>query len=88
MLTVFPNPASESVSLRLAGTNPARGHCTFYDVAGRFVAAIPLVAYEGGGLGGTWNATDAWGNPLPQGVYYARIVTGEMKLEEKIILLR
>jgi DNA-binding beta-propeller fold protein YncE len=87
VLTVFPNPTSESVSLRLAGPNPARSHCTVYDVAGRFVAAIPLVASEGG-LSGTWSATDVWGDPLPQGVYYARIKTGIETFEEKIILLR
>jgi DNA-binding beta-propeller fold protein YncE len=86
-LTVYPNPASENVSLRLAGANPAKSHCTVYDVAGRFVAAIPLVASDNG-LSGSWSATDAWGNPLPQGVYYARIKAGGETFEHKIILLR
>ncbi|MFH1312556.1 MAG: T9SS type A sorting domain-containing protein [Candidatus Eisenbacteria bacterium] len=86
-LTIFPNPASQSVSLRLAGTNPAGSHCAVYDVAGRFVAAIPLVASDNG-LAGSWSATDVWGNPLPQGVYYARIKAGRETFEHKIILLR
>jgi DNA-binding beta-propeller fold protein YncE len=87
VLTIYPNPAAESVSLRLIGQNPARSHCAVYDVAGRFVAAIPLVASDNG-LAGSWSATDAWGNPLPQGVYYARIKADTETFEHKIILLR
>jgi DNA-binding beta-propeller fold protein YncE len=86
-LTVYPNPSSENVSLRLVGKSQAKAHCTVYDVAGRFVAAIPLAASDDG-LTGSWNATDSWGNPLPQGVYYARIMTADKTFERKIILLR
>jgi DNA-binding beta-propeller fold protein YncE len=86
-LTVYPNPSSESVSLQLLGKTQARAHCAVYDVAGRFVAAIPMVASDDG-LTGSWNATDFRGSPLPQGVYYARIKTGETTFERKIILLR
>lgn len=86
-LTIYPNPSKEKVSLRLMGAGTTERDCAIFDVAGRLVTRIPL-AVSGANLIATWSATDAWGRPLPQGVYYARIIDGEKAFEEKIILIR
>ena len=87
ILSVYPNPASERVALRLFNQSDVRADCTIYDVAGRLVTVLPMTAVDDG-LAGVWTVTDSRGNTVPPGVYYARIKAGEKTLKHKIILLR
>jgi hypothetical protein len=87
VLSVYPNPSSQRVALNLLGRSTGQVHCSVYDVSGKLVTTVPMMA-AADGLTAIWNATDSRGNTVPPGVYYARIKTGETTLNHKIILMR
>jgi DNA-binding beta-propeller fold protein YncE len=87
VLSVYPNPSSQRVALKLLGRCAGRAHCSIYDVGGRLVTTMPMAATDGG-LTAIWEATDSRGSTVPPGVYYARIEIGGLALKHKIILLR
>jgi DNA-binding beta-propeller fold protein YncE len=86
-LSVYPNPSSEHVGLRLLGPSGAQASCTIYDVAGRQIRVLPMET-DKDGMTAMWNTTDSRGNTVPPGVYYTRITAGETTLKHKIILIR
>jgi hypothetical protein len=95
--------ASEAAdAISFAATTPAQGDCrmavlgpagveatiTVYDVAGRTVSTVYDGPLAEGGTIAVWDGTDSEGNRVGSGVYFARVVAGEERAVQKIVLVR
>ena len=87
-LEARPNPARGSVSLSFELPRAASAQLRILDVGGRTVRRLSL-GPQGAPVGEVqWDTRDASGFPLPAGVYWAELDTGESRLVRRITLLR
>ena len=78
-LSIFPNPASERVTIDLKGDWPAQVNGRLYDLTGR-----PLRDYRlAGGGTTTWDVSR-----LPTGMYFLRIRSGGKEFTERLVVTR
>ena len=70
-------------------TRPAAVSLRIYNVAGQAVATLVDRQLAPGVYEATWNGKSATGDPLPSGVYFARLViAGEQSFTRKLVLLK
>jgi hypothetical protein len=87
-LAVAPQPARGTVELywqAAPGGEGAAQTIQLHDVMGRRVRVLAL----GGGPGGrlTWDGRDAEGRSVPAGLYYARLLSGSVHTQTRLVLL-
>jgi hypothetical protein len=84
----YPNPFVSTTTIRY--NLPARGIVSLgiYDVLGRRVATLAEGDKPAGWNSVVWSGLDARGNPVPAGVYFARIKHGGHTEAQKITLVR
>jgi hypothetical protein len=103
-VSVYPNPFISSVELQLHYESEKRrigeSEIHIYDSAGRRVRKISLFpscsvreSFSNGvnislGAKATWDGTDEKGTLLPSGVYFYKLISGEVISEGKLIKLR
>ena len=58
-----------------------------YDLAGRRVRVITSSSARAGRSTARWDARDAGGNPMPDGVYLIRLRAGAQTCTRKVVLL-
>jgi hypothetical protein len=85
-LTVWPNPATGTVSIRFAAKGKDGADLLVFDVCGRRVAHLVDLRVESGVGTATWNAR-VNGSPAPPGVYFVSLQTGGQVLSRKITRL-
>lgn len=74
-LRIQPNPAQRTVEFRLSGPHlEDSARIEVLDAAGRIVLGDAFTGV------GTWNLLDAAGSPLPTGIYFVRVLSGERTL--------
>jgi len=87
-LSAQPNPFNPATELRFSAPADAPVRLDIFDLAGRRVATL----FEGPATGGeqraTWIGRDGRGNPLPAGVYLARLKTADEFSALKLLLLK
>jgi len=69
----FPNPFNPTTKITFSTIHSARITVTVFDVLGREVSRLVDDDYFQGIYTVTWNATNAYGSPMPSGVYYVRM---------------
>lgn len=74
-LRAMPNPARPGASVSFSIGSEGATEVAIFDLAGRRVGLVPLVAGPEGARG-TWSARDASGAALAPGVYLARAARG------------
>ena len=80
----FPNPAKGSVSLRFAARHEGNVELAVYDVAGRLVRDLGVVARGDGVIRSTtWNTEG-----VTPGAYFAVLRAGDAKLTRKIVVTK
>ncbi len=85
----YPNPFNPNTEIRFDLDRPARVHLAVYDTHGRRVRELyPGTVHEAGEYGITWRGDDESGDPLPSGIYLARLKVGEVSREIKLTLLK
>ncbi|MFN8176851.1 MAG: hypothetical protein U0167_02940 [bacterium] len=88
-LRVLPNPFARTTSIRFEVPREARARADVYDVAGRLVRTLlPQSRLSPGSYTLWWNGDDDAGAPAASGVFFARVVVGDEKHSEKIVLRR
>jgi outer membrane protein assembly factor BamB len=87
-LEVFPNPASELVTFKLAGNQESQINLSIYDVQGRLVSMIFNGSLDSENQQITWNLQNATGQKVNPGVYFCRYTIGEVVGVKKIIVSR
>jgi flagellar hook assembly protein FlgD len=84
----MPNPFVRTALLRYSLSRPARVSIKVYDRAGRLVRAILEGECQPGVHVARWDGTDARGRRVANGVYFARLRTGNLAKVRKLVLSR
>lgn len=83
-LAVSPNPAGGNMRFALSGADDeVAGHVSIYSLRGRLVTEFEL---RGGYA--TWNTLNAVGEPVPAGVYFAKVRSAQGTATQKIVVVR
>lgn len=83
-----PSPAKERVSFSFTTDRAGDVDLAVFDLTGRRVAQLVGPGPLGAGAHVTgWNGRDPQG-PVPSGVYFARLVMGDARLEQRFALVR
>ncbi len=88
MLSSWPNPVQNEATVRF--TLPSKGEATLnvFGADGRLVRTLTSGELPAGNHSLTWNRAGANGQPVPAGVYYYRLNTGDGSLSRKTVVLR
>lgn len=84
-LRIFPNPATDDVTVSFALAEPATVDLAVYDVGGRRVASLHQGPLGRGTFLFPWSAG---ARPLPSGTYFVRLVQGGKSVTSKVVLIR
>lgn len=84
----YPNPFNPDtrISFRLGKREPVS--LDVYNILGVHIVTLAEGMQEAGMHTVTWTAVDGNGNPLPSGVYLARLMCGERVEQKKMVLMR
>lgn len=82
-----PNPFSDATEIRFALAAPSRVDLAVYDVRGRLVRRLDRADLPAGFHDIRWDGTDTGGRRVPAGVYFARLVTGDLHRTRKLVLV-
>ena len=84
----YPNPFNPVTTLRYELPAHCQVLLVIYDMRGREVVRL-VDGYESAGYNKVvWNSGDAFGRPVPSGIYFARLITPEYTHVIKMSLIR
>lgn len=75
MLPNYPNPFNPSTTIVVELAEQSDVNVTIYDMLGRHIRTLVSGVREAGGHMFEWDGTDANGNPVESGMYFARMIT-------------
>jgi hypothetical protein len=87
LLQNHPNPFNARTTIEFTLASPMHVSLVVYDVAGRLVATLVDGPAEGPQVV-VWNGVDAAGRPVGSGVYYYRLVAGDVIESRPMVLLK
>ncbi len=88
LMPARPNPSRRSATLVFSVARGGRVELAIYSVNGRQVRALVDGPREPGEYRTTWDGRDDGGNPMPSGVYFARLRTTDRFMTRSITYLR
>ena len=88
LLSNYPNPFNAKTTISFTLPAPSDVRIEIYDVAGRQVKTLVNDYSETGRYTVIWDATDNYGNQVSTGVYFYRLVAGELSLSRKMTLIK
>lgn len=83
-----PNPAGNSTTLRYTLPHAAHVRLAIHDAAGRLVRVLHNSPSSAGIHAQAWDLTDARGNVVPAGLYFATVTTGRSSVTRRIAVTR
>ncbi len=83
-----PNPFLSVTTIYAFSSWNSRLNLEIFDVAGRFVARLPMISSGSGRLAATWDGSASDGKPCPAGTYFYRLNPQLGTASKKMILLR
>jgi hypothetical protein len=88
LLGTSPNPFNPATTIAFELASPGHVSITVYDVSGRMVRSLVDGNRPAGIHEVTWNGRDGGGAPVASGVYFYRMIAGEIIDTRKMVLLR
>jgi hypothetical protein len=79
----YPNPFNPTTSINYSIANAGNVEIMIYDASGRFVEELVNGHKDGGAYSVTWNASNQ-----ASGMYFAKMVAGEVVQTQKLVLLK
>jgi len=83
-----PNPFNPVTTIMFELAAPGEVSVTVYDVSGRMIRSLVDGRLPAGMHEVTWNGLDGSGSAVASGVYFYRLVAGEVVQTRKMVLLR
>lgn len=84
----YPNPFNPTTTIGFDMPRQQRVLLEVYDIRGRMVSRLVNETRPAGFYSVIWNGTDDSGTPLASGVYYYRLVAGDMTQKKQMVLLK
>jgi aminopeptidase N len=84
----FPNPFNPATTVRFGLEEAVRVRLRIYNARGALIRTLVDGNRDAGVHEISWNGTDGDGRPVPSGVYFCRMTSGEASFTRKMILLR
>jgi hypothetical protein len=84
-LAAYPNPFNSSIRIDFSNFR-GEGKIKLFDVQGRLITTFEIKGGEYGKI--IWDATDAMGNKVSSGIYFAKASAGNNSTTMKMILLK
>ena len=88
VLSSYPNPFNESITIRFWVPHGGLVKADIYDLRGRLAAPLISNEFQAGSNTVIWSATNNNDYSMPSGVYFVRFQFENRILRQKIILLR
>lgn len=83
-----PNPARSPVAVRYSLACEGRAQVQVHDLTGRLVRTLVDANQPAGRYALRWDGRDGCGRALAGGVYFCRLVAGDARQTEKLVLQR
>lgn len=80
-----PNPSTRDTHLEFSLATACTGELSIYDASGRRVATLLRGELAPGRRTATWDGREANGNPVPAGLYFARLATTAGSAHRRIV---
>jgi hypothetical protein len=87
-LSVTPDPVVRSASISYVIPVAGDVKMQVYNRAGQLINTLVDAYKQAGSYTVTWNARDAQGVDIPNGVYFVRLTCGELACSENIVLMK
>ena len=84
----YPNPFSDRTTISVGLKQTGKMRVEICSSEGKAVRILANNTYAAGRINLVWNGCDNSGNPLPSGIYFYRVQTGELQAHGKIALVR
>ncbi|MBM3330572.1 T9SS type A sorting domain-containing protein [candidate division WOR-3 bacterium] len=84
----FPTPAARSVTIRYTLDAEHQTLLQVHDLTGRVVRTLCASSMKRGAYSVVWDGRDQNGRSLANGVYFVRLVAGDYRATEKVVLQR
>ena len=84
-IQAFPNPFKDKLGIKIQSPQDASADITIYNLKGQKVSTIFSGSQAKGSHELSWNAMDASGKPLANGIYLLRYQSGEKQITKKLI---
>jgi hypothetical protein len=85
LIRCYPNPSASVSRIEFRSPVPVPGFPEITDLSGKKITQLTGAVNTGGLHTVEWNGTDAHGNPVPAGIYFCSVKTGETVIHCKII---
>ena len=84
----FPNPFNPTTNIQYQINEPMEISISVYDLEGRIVAEFRKSHVDVGEYSWTWNGRDLSGTQVTAGVYFTKMLSGDLSQTIKMILLK
>ncbi|MBN1997235.1 Ig-like domain-containing protein [candidate division KSB1 bacterium] len=84
----YPNPFNAAATIYFETTRLSNTQLVIYDILGREIKKLVDERLESGVFSRHWDSKDNQNRPVPSGVYFARMQTGNFAQVIKLLLLR
>jgi hypothetical protein len=84
----YPNPFNPVTTITFSVPERGRAVLNVYNVKGELVRTLVDDVVAAGDVSVTWDATDRFGRQISSGVYFYRLIVGDLEMSRKMILLR
>jgi len=88
VLTAFPNPFNEKVTLDYMIPASGLAKLAIYDINGRLVKTLFNASVQKGKYRMDWDGTDGRGNIVPSGVYHIRLLTEKSSEYRNVVFMQ
>jgi len=84
----YPNPFNPTTTISYALPQGEHVRLQIFDINGQLVKEL-LNGYQAAGIHSLdWNAQNAMGSQVASGIYFCRMMSGEVVLHQKLILTK
>lgn len=87
-LAAFPNPFNPVAKIRFGLTRPGEVQLDIYDIRGARIARLIDESMDAGHHMVPWSGTDHTGRRVASGTYVARMVSGDVSFNQKLMLIK
>jgi len=84
----YPNPFNPTTQIAYTVPKDAYVTISVYNAQGQFIKTIVNRYQNAGNYSVTWDGRDANGNLVPSGMYFYRIIAGDLTLSKRMVLMK